>query len=438
MVRFSVAAVCAAALVAVDAMGDFVLITNSGATERYSDAGEPLDPLFRIGVDHPGEIPDDDLLETIGNGPNGSLFVSSLAWGSQTIELHRFSPSDGALAGPLYSNPTSSIHWIANRPQPSDPCPINRDACSVIPEFTGRMDWNVTPDEAGTIWSIGAVDGLSYGGRAGNILQSETYGWGISRFVPGADQPPEAILQATSGTTGSGFSSQPLREIAIRPSDGRVFLSTDFGLLEFGSDDIPTLLEPGPWTPERAQIVTDTTNPASPFHAGQPWMHPDATGARWAFGPNELLWNPGQSRNAPPFFVRYDPATREFADPFLLPGLTPQDSVTDWFYDDSGNLLVLVDGQVRPFECEDPNSQLCGATWVNQRLMEYDVGSGELTRVVFDVERLQEARSGGLNGARMIGGVYLTLIPEPSPLLLAALPLALLAAPRRGANLAAR
>jgi hypothetical protein len=158
-------------------------------------------------------------------------------------------------------------------------------------------------------------------------------------------------------------------------------------------------------------------------------MHPGAVGGGWEFGPDGLLWRPAsrpwsEARQ----FERYDVDSKSYAEPIDIEGLADVEGVTDWFFDDRGNLLLLTNGETRP-----ASNDVFGSDFITQRLHQIDAATGEHKRTIFEMERINNF---GDWGVVFVEGVYIPTIPEPAAAMMATLAIA--AVCLRRANLAVR
>ena len=96
-------------------------------------------------------------------------------------------------------------------------------------------------------------------------------GWGVAKTSPIPGALPEVVFQLLPSGQDQLFRSfsNPL-SIEFAPG-GDAFVSTEYGLIAFDPDDVPTLLSS---TIDGPVGLFDSSAPGSPFHADQPWMHP--------------------------------------------------------------------------------------------------------------------------------------------------------------------
>lgn len=408
------------------ARADYAFLNNGGYGSLISNQGEILSPLAGREYENGPAIFIDEHLQSIEVGHDGAVYVIGNSLG--TLTLHRFDPQSGIETEPygVSVSVEQQSSWNIGWPRIGWLHDLGSEGALV-----GRIGSPISIDGDGGVWSIGQIEHVRSG--PGGFVET-VYGWGVNRYQFGSDEPPLPVLQATSGEIfgeyGNVLTPPPVLDVVVRPSDSRVFISTIHGLLDLGVAGVPSPLYPGSvWGPDLAARVADASHPLSPFNAAKPWMHPGAVGGGWEFGPDGLLWRPAsrpwsEARQ----FERYDVDSKSYAEPIDIEGLADVEGVTDWFFDDRGNLLLLTNGETRP-----ASNDVFAPDFVMQRLHEIDVATGQHKRTIFEMERLDNF---GFSGVIFTQGVYIPSVPEPTAATFVAL--SVLAVCLRRANLAVR
>lgn len=413
---------------------DYVFSILGGSVVRLSDDGELLSPLLATGYGDGPTTFIDERVQSIKVSPDGAPFALGNSLG--TLTLHRFDPKSG-IEDPengLYSNPISEWSWSQGGQTISGFWTYGSGR-QYLGSLSGRLEAGMAFDSTGGVWSIGAIERIELNPQG---LTELVYGWGVSRYQLGSDALPVPVLQVTSGPIINEYGASgrmPLWDIDVRPSDSRVFISTDYGLLELGAGGFPTTLQPGSvWGTALAERIADSSHPLSPFHSNKPWMHPLAAEGGWEFGPDELLWSLEDINGFDHEFVRYDPTKKSYSTPFEVVGISATDRITDWFFDDKGHLLVLTYDSLRTVSESVSLTEAVNQRVITQRLHEIDIVNGQYSRLVFAIERT--SGFGELTSPLAAGAYLPAPVPEPTAATLVAL--SVLAAYLRRANLAVR
>lgn len=410
------------ATVAAQGVADYVFVQEFGEVSRFADDGTQLRHLLaRTGVEEAPTFSPfiDEVMVSVEVASDG--FIHTVGNSLGTLTLRRFDPETGLeLEGNSYqpfrgeySNPQGDAGWFSYSPG-GRRCPYERAACGSLSTYSGRLDQVLEADAFGGLWSFGAIEQHLY--SDGYLNSTYVYGQGISRYQVGSNSLPIAVAQFSAGSLGEpapyeliDWPEHSFLDLDIRPGTADAFVSTPHGLFELARYGIPSQLRPGLF--EFQAPVNDPNDPASPFRSDLPWMHPLASGDGWEFRSDLLCKLTEESDSLT--LVSYDPEQRVLSDRLAIEGIDGAGTVTDWFFDDDGNLLILVTSD--PFVRASGSNSQRNYTYHIQSLFEVDPTNGDTLRTVFEIERQTEPFSDyGPDFGLLTSGIYVATIPEPT------------------------